>query len=187
MWDSRLISNAILDTPHNYTRPLPSPDVEAALRGTIYDPYVRSIVWEGLEHEWKDELEEWISCPSNKLYSQLDRSQDSDQSQIHLSEGGGGRTNLTRWDDDFVCPYHWAKPTAQINCDIAFPPALDWPPNSTDEHPAIELDTPQYAGKIRRKRIVEKLLAKGGIRTAAILNGLFAVEATREGKFLFAH
>jgi type IV secretory pathway TrbD component len=48
------------------------------------------------------------------------------------------------------------------------------------------LDTPKYAGQIRRKRIVEKQLAMGGIRTAAILNGLFAIEPSKEGKFLFA-
>lgn len=188
VWDSRLISNAILDTPHNYSRPLPSEQIESALRGTIYDPYVRSIVWEGLLHNWRGELEDWISCPTEEDM-QDEWTPGSDQSQIRLSSPGNevtNRSNLTRWDDEFVCPYHWAKPTAKINCDIAYPPELDWPPSSNETHPAIELNTPKYAGRIRRERIVERLLAQGGIRTAAILNGLFAVEPSKEGKFLFA-
>ena len=181
VWDSRLISNGILDTPHNYTRPLPSPQIEAALRGAIYDPYIRSILWEGLIHAWKDDLEEWISCPTLDAQGALST---GDQLPLGSSVATKGH-DVRRWDDEFVCPYHWAKPTAALNCNITFPPALDWPPNSTDPHPAIELDTPQYAGKIRKRRIVEKQLAMGGIRTAAVLNGLFAVEDTRNTGFLY--
>jgi hypothetical protein len=155
--------------------------VEAALRGAIYDPYIRSILWEGLTHEWKDDLEEWISCPTIESHTPTPNEQ-----QLPLgSSVTTPDTDVRRWDDDFVCPYHWAKPTADLNCKVTFPAELDWPPNSTDPHPAIELDTPQYAGKIRGQRIVEKLLAQGGIRTAAVLNGLFAVEETKATGFLF--
>ncbi|CAG7847875.1 SubName: Full=Related to nuclease Le3 {ECO:0000313/EMBL:CCA77833.1} [Serendipita indica DSM 11827] len=169
VWDSRLISNGILSTPSNYSRPLPYPadGIEDSLRGTIYDPYIRSIVWEGLMQEWKDDLEEWISCPSalsNQHVDQLRFGQESDPA---------------RWDNDFVCPYHWAKPTAALNCKVIFPPELDWAPGSNETHQAYELDTPKYAGKIRKLRILEKLLAQGGIRTAAVLNGLFAPEEAR--------
>ncbi|KIM24067.1 hypothetical protein M408DRAFT_331984 [Serendipita vermifera MAFF 305830] len=182
VWDSRLLSNSILDTPHNYTRPLPSPRVEAALRGAIYDPLIRSIIWEGLLQAWKDDLEEWISCPT--LDSRSGPSIENQQlplgSSVSIAEH-----DARRWDDDFVCPYHWAKPTAALNCEITFPEELDWAPNSTDPHPAIELDTPRYAGKIRKRRILEKQLAQGGIRTAAVLNGLFANEDTKQTGFLY--
>jgi hypothetical protein len=155
--------------------------VEAALRGAIYDPYIRSILWEGLTHEWKDDLEEWITCPAIES-----RVLTSNEQQLPLGSAvTTPDTDVRRWDDEFVCPYHWAKPTAALNCKVTIPPELDWPPNSTDTHPAIELDTPQYAGKIREQRIVEKLLAQGGIRTAAVLNGLFAVEETKASGSLF--
>lgn len=142
-----------------------SPQVEATLRGAIYDPYVRSIFWEGLANAWEGDLGTWITCPASN-------SPFSPSNQVTL--GQTTSPELGRWDDDFVCPYAWAKPTQGLNCQMVFHPDLNWPPNSTDPHPAIELDTPEYAGKIRKQRIVERLLAQGGIRTAAILNGLFA-------------
>lgn len=178
IWDSRLISNGILDTPHNYTHPFPSPQVEAALRGAIYDPYIRSIVWEGLFHAWKDDLYQWISCPSPESMDIFA----SNGEQLSLSSPSA---DLRRWDDEFVCPYHWAKPNAELNCQVTFPPELDWPPNSNETHPAIEMDTKEYAGMIRKKRIVERQLAMGGIRTAAVLNGLFAQDETKETGWLY--
>ncbi|KAF8634806.1 hypothetical protein AX17_004059 [Amanita inopinata Kibby_2008] len=42
--------------------------------------------------------------------------------------------------------------------------------------PGLELDTPEYAGEIAKRRLVEKLLAQAGIRLAAMLNRLFAEE-----------
>jgi hypothetical protein len=138
-------------------------------------------MWEGLTHEWKDDLEEWIACPPVES-----RAPAPDLQQLPLpSSAVTPDTDVRRWDDDFVCPYHWSKPTAALNCKVTFPPELDWPPNSTVPHPAIELNTPQYAGEIRKQRIVEKLLAQGGIRTAAVLNGLFAAEEMKDTGVLF--
>jgi len=114
-------------------------------------------------------------------------------------------------DDDIVCPYAWAKPINQLNCDFIFPNAIDLPPynqqfsfdlnsHSPDSvhlssksevdlvdsegryragfkgggGPYLELDTPEYAGKIKNEFVVEKLLAQGGIRLAGVLNWLFA-------------
>lgn len=131
-------------------------------------------------HRWKDDLDEWITCPPRDSHATPSHGE-----QLLLGSPLASTTDVRRWDDDFVCPYHWAKPNAALNCKVTFPPELDWPPNSTDPHPAIELDTPEYAGKIRRDRIVEKLLAQGAIRTAAVLNGLFAAEETKATKFLF--
>ena len=41
------------------------------------------------------------------------------------------------------------------------------------ETPA-ELDTPEYAGVIEKRMLLEKVLAQGGIRLAGVLNYLFA-------------
>ena len=38
----------------------------------------------------------------------------------------------------------------------------------------LELDTPEYSGAIAKAWVVEKLLAQGGIRLAAVLNEIFA-------------
>ncbi|KAG8776018.1 hypothetical protein FRC15_000188 [Serendipita sp. 397] len=180
VWDSRLLSNAILDTNRNYSHPLPSRKVEDALKGAIYDPYIRSIVWEGLSQAWKDQVDEWYTCPSTSLTSSF-----ASRDQVPLDRNTmTTETNVRRWDDDFVCPYHWAKPNSRLNCAITFPKELDWPANSTDPHPAPELDTSVYAGKIRKLRVMERLLAQGGIRTAAILNGLFATDDAQGGAFL---
>ncbi|KAG8710368.1 hypothetical protein FRC09_000171, partial [Ceratobasidium sp. 395] len=40
----------------------------------------------------------------------------------------------------------------------------------------IELDTPEYAGRIRRDKVIEKLMALGGLRLAAVLNELLGSE-----------
>ena len=40
----------------------------------------------------------------------------------------------------------------------------------------LELDTPTYAGVIAEKKLVERLLAQGGVRLANALNSLFAVD-----------
>lgn len=74
-------------------------------------------------------------------------------------------------DDDNAnfpaCPYTWAKPLHTINCAYAWPQG--WDPRS----PVVELDTPEYLGKIGDDKVIEILLAKAGIRLAAILNSIF--------------
>ena len=40
--------------------------------------------------------------------------------------------------------------------------------------PYLELDTPEYAGKVRSELVVEKLIAQGVIRLVGVLNWLFA-------------
>lgn len=78
-----------------------------------------------------------------------------------------------------VCPLHWATPIHALNCNstLIWPRYFsDIPPNTPIEHiPAkdlIELDTPQYAGRIRNELVIEKLLATAGVRLAAVLNDL---------------
>jgi nuclease S1 len=139
--------------PRNYTVPLPNVHVESTLRGAIYDPFIRQIVWEGLLRDWSDDLLSWASCPSASQAT-------SNPNQQPL--------RIPTTDDDTVCPYFWAKPIHALNCAIVWPPAMD-----SDNHPPIELDTPEYAGRIEKEMLVGKLLAMGGIRTAAVLNTIF--------------
>ncbi|KAJ9091752.1 hypothetical protein QFC19_008962 [Naganishia cerealis] len=74
-----------------------------------------------------------------------------------------------------ACPYTWAKPLHTINCDYAWPHG--WDPRL----PVVELDTPEYLGKIGDHKVVEQLLAQGGIRLAAILNSVFLDEQGGDG------
>lgn len=63
-----------------------------------------------------------------------------------------------------ACPYTWSKEIHGINCDHA------WPKEYNGTGPLIELDTPEYLGKIADAKVVEKLLAMGGLRLAKVLN-----------------
>ena len=206
LWDGLLIAQRIRTLPRNYTVPLPFPQIEYNLRGTIYDPYVRRLMWEGIMGRWKNDIQTWISCPAPD----------------NTSSGGMWQTVMSLFkkdvaaetDDDTMCPYAWAKPINKLNCDFIFPKSLDQPPynqhylpfesESDSPHreahfspesevdlvdpkghyraeskgneggPYLELDTPEYGGKIRNEFIVEELLAQGGIRLAGVLNLLFA-------------
>ena len=153
VWDGLIIAKAVRTVPRNYTAPLPNVHVESTLRGDIYDPFIRQIVWEGLLGAWADDIFSWARCPSAPLTT-------SNPVQHHLG--------IPPTDDDTVCPYFWAKPIHSLNCEIVWPPAMD-----ADNHPPIELDTPEYAGRIEKEMLVGKLLAMGGIRTAAVLNTIF--------------
>lgn len=198
VWDSFLIAKAIRETPSNYSVPLPSHQIEFALRDTIYDPYVRRIMWEGILSQWSSELSSWLTCPSS-----------SSSKSIWQKVLSAFTFDPSETDDEILCPYHWAQPIHSLNCDLVWPPELDQPPyNSgsfTDEsdcdstahgdenhdhdcdesaesdytphqprHPLLQLDTPKYAGVIKDSLVIEKLLAQAGIRLAAILNWLFA-------------
>lgn len=66
-----------------------------------------------------------------------------------------------------ACPYTWAKAIHGLNCDVC------WPTEYTGSGPLIELDTDRYLGHIGREKIMEKLLAMGGLRLAKVLNEVF--------------
>ncbi|KAI0674494.1 phospholipase C/P1 nuclease [Trametes maxima] len=52
-------------------------------------------------------------------------------------------------------------------------------------HPELlELDTPEYAGRIASGWVVEKLLAQGGVRLAGVLTDIFADVAGIEGEYV---
>jgi len=193
VWDGGLLTKAIREIA-NYTTPVPEKRIERALRGTIYDPYVRFIAKEGLLGWWKDDYSSWANCPTTG-----DENNDSalpGSTQTHLHQTQVARFPSLPDDPSLpVCPHYWASGHQDLNCKIIFPPQLDTPnPHTTswlfrmaksimDPRPVyMELDTPEYAGRVRDEKVLEKLLAMGGVRLAAVLNDLFDPPTTPEGK-----
>ena len=181
MWDGLVVAKAIRTTPQNYSRPIPNQEIEKHLRGAIYDPLIRKIVIDGIGGRWQDEVSSWLECPGQQDPEPLSLWQQTKQFVV----GRAWRPSDT--DDEAVCPYHWATPIQKMNCEWIWPKEMDEPPyggllsgssllGGRSSHPYLELDTPEYGGKITREWVVEKLFAMAGIRLAAILNYLFAVE-----------
>lgn len=191
-----MIAKTLRTIPTKYTRPGPVERIENALRGAIYDPYIRQIMYEGIFDRFKDEVQEWTKCPptengSETLPSRISRSANTlahatdSASQVPVlgalwSLLGFSSNRITSpldipsTDDDTICPYAWSHPLHQLNCDIIWPPALDEPGYSARPLDGLlQLDTPEYAGRIKKEFIIEKMLAMGGIRLAAILNYLY--------------
>ncbi|KAF9556308.1 phospholipase C/P1 nuclease [Agrocybe pediades] len=204
LWDGFLIAKAVREVPRNYSRPLPYPKVERALRGTIYDSYIRRLLWEGLLNPWATEAESWLGCPTP---STTDGSLSSSGllGMMHNAYYYTGKLVQSIIkdgveiipDSDTICPYAWSKPIHKLNCDLIWPKEIDEPPYNTvsfddsfghdhshgdhevfmedeSKSPLLNLDTPEYAGRVYREMIIEKLLAQGGIRLAGLLNYLFA-------------
>lgn len=70
-----------------------------------------------------------------------------------------------------ACPFTWSKPLHELNCDVVWPKEYKGAGG-----PLIELDTPEYLGRITQEKTVEKLLAMGGLRLASILNTILGTE-----------
>jgi hypothetical protein len=180
MWDGLVVAKAIRTTPENYTKPIPVHEIEKHLRGAIYDPLIRKIMIDGIGGKWKDEVDSWLECPGQQA-SELPSMWQRTKQLVFGRTWSPGDT-----DDEAVCPYHWATPIHAMNCEWIWPKEMDEPPyggsllstvlGGRPSHPYLELDTPEYGGKITQEWVVEKLFAMAGIRLAAILNYLFAVE-----------
>ena len=121
--------------PANYSRPLPYPQVEKALRGTIYDSYIRRILWEGILNPWDEDLPKWLNCPTPAPTTTSSGSSSgvgllgmwesiytatAKVAQMFMKDG----VDINP-DGPVVCPYFWATPIHKLNCDIIWPPALD--------------------------------------------------------------
>ncbi|CAE6502957.1 unnamed protein product [Rhizoctonia solani] len=179
-WDDLLILERI-KLLTNYTTPLPtSPDsgvspptlirnrqIEYALSGSNYDPLVRWIVLEGIYGWWTTELQDWTTCPRLAMNSQLEHNQ-----QVVGIEKLPFEDPL----DVPVCPYHWAKPSHQMLCDFIWRADLESVTNPKDAIYKIELNTTEYAGRVRDEKMIEKQLAMGGMRLAAALNTVLGTE-----------
>ncbi len=172
-------------TPQNYSRPLALPALETSLRGAIYDPYIRRIIWEGLgvgRHagRWGSEAKSWISCPRPRFAeSAVDAEWEPSQEVLaapRKPKPGPGHGPPGTSDEGIFCPYAWTAPIHKLNCEVVWPAALDEPETEgrAPRREYLELDTPEYAGSIEKKWIIEKLLAQAGVRLAGILNHIFA-------------
>ncbi|KAK4052763.1 hypothetical protein OIV83_002050 [Microbotryomycetes sp. JL201] len=165
LWDNQLIAKSLRDQ-RNYTRPLPARQIEDNLRGAIYDPFIRLILWEGVRQWWRSSLPEWFECP--RRLSMRDT-----MKQFVLGVNASPKLAGPYYNDkddvwSVICPVHWATQTHEITCARTFPRSV----NSTTGSP--ELFTREYYSPIRDNNIIEKMLAQGGLRLAASLNAIFA-------------
>jgi len=131
LWDGLLIAKALRSVPRKYSHPLPSPKIEYALRGTIYDSYVRMIMWEGVLGKWENEIPNWLTCPADTRSRSFSLAFPTSfaafwEQTLLIWDRLTGSTMDT--DDDLICPYYWAQPIHALNCEIVWPKALDEPP-----------------------------------------------------------
>lgn len=131
VWDNYIVAKAIRQTGYNYSRPLPRgfEQVERNLRGAIYDPFVRRIVWEGVEGRWGDDLERWLECPGIDEDMEKERTNKDVWRTLRDFFLPGW---LVNWgavapvtDTEVICPYHWAKPIHALNCELIWPKEID--------------------------------------------------------------
>ncbi|KAJ4488341.1 phospholipase C/P1 nuclease domain-containing protein [Lentinula aciculospora] len=203
LWDGLLIAKTLRNVPRKYDRQLPIPSLEFNLRGAIYDGFIRQIMWEGILHDWKGQVPEWLACPSEQdpQSSSFSEGYSYPLSTVYNYVTHFGvyissmfTSKSAQTDDSIVCPHFWAQSIHAMNCDFVWPKALDEPPYShlrsfgnsdsltpRPKSPLLELDTPGYSGYIAENRILEKLMAQAGIRLAGILNWLFADLAEADG------
>ena len=170
VWDDFLIPQKMKEIRENYTHPLPPRmkfDIESHLQGKGYDPYVRRLMYEGLgvgpvPGRFVTEGLEWLSCSGTPSSPPVE----FPQAPVGVRNGVLGGI----WDDEMSCPLAWAKKIHSLNCNFPI-----WPRELDEdrETPILELDIPQYSGRIREEWVVEKLLAQGGVRLAGILNSIF--------------
>ncbi|PWN51441.1 phospholipase C/P1 nuclease [Violaceomyces palustris] len=209
VWDTLLINKQIRQLS-NYTSPLPSARIESALRGAIYDNYVRWILNEGLGQPgrlasgdgqkisgwWSDELDSWTVCEGR-----VDRADLPDAQLVMMASKDGAGDEKTfdpsKVDDTDLplCPYQWTKAIHPLVCEYAFAkpvpetdPEDDRGAGASDPGepapipspaPLPELDVPEYVGRIEGDKVIQRQLAEGGVRLAALLNTLLLEEAEK--------
>ncbi|KAG8681058.1 hypothetical protein FRC09_017782 [Ceratobasidium sp. 395] len=180
VWDGDLIRHRIR-TLNNYTTPLPTAPtlplppptlawnrrIESALQGSSYDPLVRWIVSEGVLGWWADDVEEWTQCDQLALQGAVE--------QVAIR-----RPPFDDPSDLPVCPYHWSKASQQLLCDFLWRPEFKDTDEDKHARAEIDLETPEYAGHIRDIKLIEKQLALGGFRLAAVLNAIFGSEEEKQ-------
>ena len=148
-------------------------------------------MWEGTLNKWADEIDDWLSCPTPAPESSVVELGSTPQkvlsglSSFNTLFKKGVEINP---DGDVVCPYFWSQPLSDLNCDIVWPKQLTLKESegneSSLETAELELDTPEYAGVIEKRMLLEKSLAQGGVRLAGVLNYLFAEQRSTRSAFV---
>ncbi|OCH93899.1 phospholipase C/P1 nuclease [Obba rivulosa] len=134
VWDGLLLAQSLRSLPYNYTRPLPGSRgraVEAHLRDTIYDPFIRRVMWEGfgLDDAGRfGDVSEWLACPAQdgEPPSLLQRVQT-------VLELAGNGSDGSEEDDEVLCPHAWTEAIHELNCALPV-----WPPELEDAFVAFE-------------------------------------------------
>jgi hypothetical protein len=147
-------------------------------------------MWEGTLNKWADEIDDWLSCSTSTPESSVE----SESTWQKVLSGLSSFNTLFKKgveinpDGDVVCPYFWSQPLSALNCDIVWPKQLTLKESegneSSLETAELELDTPEYAGVIEKRMLLEKSLAQGGVRLAGLLNHLFAEQRSTRSAFV---
>lgn len=151
---------------------------------------------------WQEEAESWSNCPeesfepnmngktakgahhwlhsvtphstklAQRVYATLFRKVENEARNQQLTSSAFDDTDLP------VCPYAWTKPMHPLVCSYAFADPVP-PVNQTNQGPLVELNVPEYAGRVHDHKIIHRQLARAGIRLAAVLNTLLLPEAQK--------
>jgi hypothetical protein len=118
-------------------------------------------------HAVRDDVSSWVSCLAGSTKS----------SSSNAATAAGQQLPFRASDDNDgppECALDWAVPVHDLNCEYVFP--SDYNPKA----PLVELDTPDYYGRVRKDKVFEMLLAQAGLRLAALLNMILADPAEIE-------
>ncbi|KAJ2912954.1 hypothetical protein MD484_g7457, partial [Candolleomyces efflorescens] len=208
VWDTPLLTRLIRTVPPQYSQPLPdrgdlpipSAQIELALRRAIYDPFIRRVMWEGIESKWIHDIDGWLSCPttpapesqSESIFAVVSRAITNPltlpRALVNFVSSAASAPEGVEIipDGPVICPYAWSAPIHKLNCDYVWPPVFGF--NGTDDEVSHQedgvaacrrfpiLDTQAYLGPLDENLVLEKLVAQGGLRLAGLLNWLFATE-----------
>lgn len=94
-----------------------SQQIESALTGRIYDPYIRLLLWEGVRTWWRTSLPGWFTCaPSSSSSALAPSAAPFHPAQLVLGASPAKAT---------VCPVTWATETHRTTCAMGFPDGYD--------------------------------------------------------------
>lgn len=162
VWDTWLVEQRMAEA--SPAPRLHDPAVESALQGRPYDAYIRWILTEGLgigadpgAVPWWPTWLAWRECPDAPL------------SVAGVADPGG---------DVPLCPLAWATSVHGEACDYAFaapvpPPtnsSLSWLWRAVTWQRGPELASSVYVQRVYDDRVVERALARAGVRLALVLN-----------------
>ena len=155
---------------------------------------------EGVLNDWVDEIPSWLQCPARDELQSGNGWQHVLSTWLRSPDPGARTDDDTlcpyAWAKPIQalnCDIVWPKALDEESNDGWFAASLDdhdhidLDDDNNDyveatrggrrkPHPdeGPQLDTPEYAGEIAKRRLVERLLAQAGVRLANTLNYLFA-------------